>query len=787
MLLRTAGPQTVTATDKANNAITGTSGAITVTPLTANHFVVSTPVSAITGSPFAVTVAAEDQFNNVVPGYTGTVHFISSDSAATLPGSYTFSATTDQGMHVFTGVVLNTPGNQTITATDAGGVTGTNTTPIVSRGLTVTSLTPTPSGFTATFDKPFVPTDINLYDSSSGGGVDDVVLTGPNAPQISFHGSLIISANDQTITFVKTSNFTGAGFNPGTGVLSAGTYTVTFRSAASGFVDSLNGPLDGLNNGNPAGSNYVTTFVVTSPPVVVAIPAFARGPDSVDTINLPNSATTGIPLNVSVATGITSGKFTLQYNSALLSITAAFANTSLSGASLSLDAASTAGTAILDFSSPTALTQTSFLRLGGLTATVPATANSLYRSKALLHWSGVTLNGGAINAEGGDAVEIVAYFGDASGTANGNLSGGDASDISAVATGISTNGTLGTLGGFAAFPLGDPVIVADLNNDGLVDASDVTLLNSVLSGTPRTQIPTIPTNVAITAYGPDPALSLPTTLVGLPGSTVVVPVNIDTAKPVGSNGATEAILALKYNPQVFTVSPADVQAGSLTSGWQVTTVVNAQTGEIGIDIFSTSPIQTTLGGSLVTVSLHVRDTAPVGSTALTLVNQVNPTGQRLFTTTVSDGNGAFVLHTSMTALGSEPGEPGQVTVISGQSIVASAQAVADSTLTAADKTASNVQLASHGQLPAAYYLEQVFSEIDPLLAPESTIAQPGAILSTDEDTPFTAHVPLATAHSSTQTDWTSDDDLAYLRQSIKHAGWESGLDWLDGHGNEDID
>ncbi len=390
-------------------------------------------------------------------------------------------------------------------------------------------------------------------------------LTGPNAPQISFHGSLIISANDQTITFVKTSNFTGAGFNPGTGVLSAGTYTVTFRSAASGFVDSLNGPLDGLNNGNPAGSNYVTTFVVTTPPVVVAIPAFARGPDSVDTINLPNSATTGIPLNVSVATGITSGKFTLQYNSALLSITAAFANTSLSGASLSLDAASTAGTAILDFSSPTALTQTSFLRLGGLTATVPATANSLYRSKALLHWSGVTLNGGAINAEGGDAVEIVAYFGDASGTANGNLSGGDASDISAVATGISTNGTLGTLGGFAAFPLGDPVIVADLNNDGLVDASDVTLLNSVLSGTPRTQIPTIPTNVAITAYGPDPALSLPTTLVGLPGSTVVVPVNIDTAKPVGSNGATEAILALKYNPQVFTVSPADVQAGSLTS------------------------------------------------------------------------------------------------------------------------------------------------------------------------------------------------------------------------------
>ncbi len=59
--------------------------------------------------------------------------------------------------------------------------------------------------------------------------------------------------------------------------------------------------------------------------------------------------------------------------------------------------------------------------------TVPILASaSTYTSKVHLHWSGVTLNGGAINAEGGDAVEIVAYFGEASGTANGSLSGGDA-------------------------------------------------------------------------------------------------------------------------------------------------------------------------------------------------------------------------------------------------------------------------------------------------------------------------------------------------------------------------
>ena len=114
-----------------------------------------------------------------------------------------------------------------------------------------------------------------------------------------------------------------------------------------------------------------------------------------------------------------------------------------------------------------------------------------------------------------------------------------------------------------------------------------------------------------------------------PGGTVVVPVNIDTARPVGSTGATEAILALRYNPRVFTVSAADVQLGSLTGGWQLTTVVNAQTGEIGIDLFSSTPIQTTAGGSLVTIAVHVRDMRrSLARRTLTLVNQVDPTGQR---------------------------------------------------------------------------------------------------------------------------------------------------------------
>ncbi len=585
--LGTAGNQTLTATDTANGSLTGTSVAISVSALAANHFAVSASAGAVTGNVMSFTVTAKDPFNNTAAGYTGTVHFTSSDAAAVLPGNTTLT----RGTGVFS-VTLESTGNQTITVTDtsAATITGTSNT-IVNRGLTVTSLTPTSSGFVATFDKPFNPTMLSLYDATTGGGVDDVLLTGPGAPQTSFHGSLLVSSNDQTITFVKTSNFTGAAFNPGTGILAAGAYTVTFRSATNGFADSLGDPLDGLNNGNSAGSNYVATFVVGATPVVVGIPAFVRGPDSTDVINLPNSVSDGIPLNVSSGSGITSGKFTLQYNPALLSITGVAVNASLTGASLSLDTTSTAGTAVLDFSSPTALVQTGAVQLGSLVATMPNSAASLYRSQALLHWSGVTINGGAIAAQGDDSVEIVAYFGDAAGTANGNLSGADASDISAVATGLGTNSALGTLAGFAAFPLTDPVIIADLNNDGLVDSSDVTLLNSVLAGIPRAQIPAIPTGLTIVAIAAPPSVTAvsPASGSALGGTTVIISGSGFTGATAVDFGPSNAAASfvVNSNTQITATSPpgaaGPVDVTVTTAGGTSLTSPN--------DRFSYAPIQ----------------------------------------------------------------------------------------------------------------------------------------------------------------------------------------------------
>jgi streptogramin lyase len=78
---------------------------------------VTAPPSPVTaGVPFAVTVTALLGNNATATSYRGTVHFTSSDPAATLPADYTFTAA-DNGAHTFT-VTLNTTGSQSLTVTD---------------------------------------------------------------------------------------------------------------------------------------------------------------------------------------------------------------------------------------------------------------------------------------------------------------------------------------------------------------------------------------------------------------------------------------------------------------------------------------------------------------------------------------------------------------------------------------------------------------------------------------------------------------------------------------------
>jgi len=139
--LKTAGSQTISATDTLIAATTGTSAPINVSAGAAAHFAVSAPAFVKAGTAFAFTVTAQDQNNNTAVGYAGTVHFTSSDVNAALPADSTLT----NGVGTFS-ATLATAGNQTITATDtsAPSITGSSAA-IAVRGNTTTiikSLTP---------------------------------------------------------------------------------------------------------------------------------------------------------------------------------------------------------------------------------------------------------------------------------------------------------------------------------------------------------------------------------------------------------------------------------------------------------------------------------------------------------------------------------------------------------------------------------------------------------------------------------------------------------------------
>ena len=109
----TIGSQTLTVTDTVTPSMTSTSVPFSVVAGPVTHFGISAPASATVGGTFSVTVTALDRLGNTVTGYTGTVHFTSTDGHAVLPAN----ATLVNGVKTFN-VTLRTSGSQTVTATD---------------------------------------------------------------------------------------------------------------------------------------------------------------------------------------------------------------------------------------------------------------------------------------------------------------------------------------------------------------------------------------------------------------------------------------------------------------------------------------------------------------------------------------------------------------------------------------------------------------------------------------------------------------------------------------------
>lgn len=114
--LKTAGTQSIAVVDS-GTPVMGGGAIVLVKAATASRLVISGPASTKANTAFSITVTMLDAYGNIATGYTGTVHFSSSDSTGTLPANYTFTAA-DNGVHTFTGLKLKKKGLQTITVTD---------------------------------------------------------------------------------------------------------------------------------------------------------------------------------------------------------------------------------------------------------------------------------------------------------------------------------------------------------------------------------------------------------------------------------------------------------------------------------------------------------------------------------------------------------------------------------------------------------------------------------------------------------------------------------------------
>ncbi len=116
--LKTAGTQSLTAADTVTGGIFGSQAGIVVKPAAASQLIIGGLPGVTHGVAFSLTVTMVDAYGNIATGYVGTVHFSSSDSTATLPANYTFTAA-DAGQHTFINqTILRKKGKQTLTITD---------------------------------------------------------------------------------------------------------------------------------------------------------------------------------------------------------------------------------------------------------------------------------------------------------------------------------------------------------------------------------------------------------------------------------------------------------------------------------------------------------------------------------------------------------------------------------------------------------------------------------------------------------------------------------------------
>jgi hypothetical protein len=239
----TPGVFTISATD---GTYTGTSNPVTV--LAVDSFsIVATPTTVNVGDDVGYTVTAMFR-GAVATNFTGTVTFTTSDAKGKFLGvtTYTFTVA-DQGSHTFpaaSGIQFNTPGTQTITATD-GGLTGT------SNGVTVVGV----NGFVliASPSSTAIGAPVSLTIESTFNGTT-IVPT--------YTGTVTFTATDATAKFLMGTSYTFTAADQGSHTFPAVT-GVQFNQAGVFTISATDGTYSGTSNQVTVGAANGFTLVAS--------------------------------------------------------------------------------------------------------------------------------------------------------------------------------------------------------------------------------------------------------------------------------------------------------------------------------------------------------------------------------------------------------------------------------------------------------------------------------------------------------------------------------------------
>jgi hypothetical protein len=487
-------PWTISAT---SGSLSAASGPIAVTPGAAAKLAfVTQPVNTPTGDVLpAVSVQVTDLYGNTITSDNSDVVTVGVGSGSgSLTAASTTTAVVQNGVAAFTNLSLGAVGSYTLSAVVATKFTGPNSAPFSVTPLQVVpgSFVGTASGFSLQFNAPFLinTTTPLLYGHGSGAAAPppSVIVTtdpgnlGDTAAYV--EGSLVPDASTNSITFVATDTAYEA--NTGSPLLPDGTYTVIVRSsAATDGLPALNsggGYLDGLGTGAASSGDFRASFTVNaaaSGADVVWVPGTADGPGQALSAPGANKIGGGFPIYLSSKTAnVTAVQVTLNYDPTLLTLTG------VTGAHFTLANTSTPGQAVFRYNGP-ALAAGPETPIGFILATVPSgTAASPvpYRAVDLLRLTRVSLNGGSTRSVSSNGLHLVAYVGDADG--NRLYSSNDAVLITRAALQADT--------GFVAYPLVDPVIVADTDGAGFIPADAALQVNEAGVGLPTANLPTPP-------------------------------------------------------------------------------------------------------------------------------------------------------------------------------------------------------------------------------------------------------------------------------------------------------